>query len=140
MMLADVIAPVIQIDSNVLMWMLGGTIAVLITLVGTVWLLFNRSVDSRIEHLVDSVNDNTEKISNETTNRLNDYRSLEAKIDAEKDTRTEKYDNLKDKISDIDTTVAGFGGIYLTRHEFQKEKDSFITRHEYNNKDKKDKD
>jgi hypothetical protein len=150
-------ADTFEIQYDVALWLVGGLLGICTTLIGVIWVLFNRLIDSKTKELTKSIEierSDREKeraqlqqnIDQESDTREQGYKTLDdrsrtetkgcddkfynlnEKINDETKHRSEKQDALrtlvfadidkwKERIGDIDVTVASFGGTYITRKE-----------------------
>jgi hypothetical protein len=139
-------ADTFQIQYDVAMWLIGGLLGICATLLGLVWILFNRLIDSKTKEIMKAVESVQSNLDDEKSARIDEnktailrsgeesrrcadsFAKLTEKINDEAKNRSEKTEALrtlifadiekcKERINDIDVSVASFGGTYITRQE-----------------------
>lgn len=106
-------------DVSTTLWIIGILVTVVMALIGTLWAI-----------LRNSINDAYDTIEREREQREVAVKEVSDKLDAEREARVTRHDasiervfteidKVKDKVSDLEVTVAGFGSVYVTRAEVQ---------------------
>lgn len=94
------------IDVSTAIWILGGFLAIISVLIGVIWSHVNKSIDEA----KDLGSKAHARLDQEIKDRTTDHDALEKTIQ-------ETADDIRGKVHDLDVTVAGFGGTYVTRSE-----------------------
>jgi len=99
-----------SVDVSTLLWVAATLLGIVTALIGTIWALTWKSID-RIRK---NVEDLALKLDEERKERLSKHDLTVTRTFSE-------IEKNRDKIHDIEVTVASFGAIYVTREEARHE-------------------
>lgn len=116
-----------QLDLSTVLWVVGALLTIAMALTGTIWALLLKNID----HVRNSIKEAADTVSKEREHCDKLINELNEKLEAERDSRVARHDasiervfseidKVKDKVADLEVTVAGFGSIYATRAEITK--------------------
>lgn len=101
---------------TVLLWVGGGVAAILGALIAAIWWMFWRTFSDIVKDLRDRLKSCESKLEEERRENQTKRESLASQINSE-------LERSKAKVGDLAETVAGFGGIYLPRREYEVDQD-----------------
>ena len=119
----------VQIESDVLMWVIGIIASIILTLIGLIWTIYNTSINKRFDDMKEENNKVLLKTDEDSKKCDNKFEQLFKRLDQETKEREDKSEHLrtlvfmdidknKERMNDIEVTVAEFSGTYITRKEF----------------------